>query len=889
MLRCFHGRLRSLWRWRRQEAELDEEIRFHLAEEADERIARGLPPEDARLAARREFGNVTLVRELTRETWGWGAAERLWRDVRFGGRMLVRRWRLSTTIGLTIAVTIGASMTLLSVVTPVLLTPLPFSDAERLYRIEPRDTNGRLVWVSLPTFTDWQDRLRGARVAGYSVLDFSVFGDEGPEPILAGRVTDDMLDVLDARMALGRAFDDEEYLAGGPRSVILSHAFWQRRYGADPTIIGRSIELVGPAFLADGGAEYRVVGVLSPEFWLFSNRLEIVVPLRSTPEPPVDRHRGDLETVLAKFEPGITREAADARVSDMVRALALRYGAAERVTSASATRAQLAHYRTFRSGLLVALMSAALMFVLAIVNVAGTVLALTVSRRREYAVRAALGVSRRGLLRQALAEGLLLGAIGGIVGLCLGAAGTSVLRTIVPGLLLARLPGAASAIAVDARVGALVGGAVVLMALLCGLTAFVASGGARLDSTLRQASRAHTDATGYKRVRTAILAPQIALAVALVVTTGVLSLSLVQLQWVDMGLNTERLVSVWLNLDARRYPSAPQRAAFFERVVDRVRALPDITQVSGVDLPFNQNWQQTPIMRAQDRTSGDAHVADVFARAVTPEYFRMHGISMLAGRSFTPADAEGTRPVAIVSRTLAARLWPNGEALGRELRAGRADSSDPWLTVVGVAADVRRVPHESPTATLYRPVRQQTPAWLYLMIRTRSAEPAGVATSVRQAVWAEDPRQPVEGPWVITGWVREMTGLLRFTVLIGLTFSSLGVLLALTGVYGLTADLSRRAIREIGIRKALGATRADIVRRYLLRAAGPAIPALLVGGFGGTALVRTLASEIEGVASPRLWMVLLVAALFGALVIVAAYLASRRAADANPALTLRVD
>ena len=814
---------------------------------------------------------------------------RFWHDIRHGGRALAGRWRLSATLAVTIGVTVGASMALLSVVRPVLLAPLPFSEPERLYRIEPRDASGQRVWVSLPTFADWRERLGDARVVGYSIFDFSVFGDEGPEPILAARVTDDLLDVLDARMALGRAFAGDEYLAGGPRSVILSHAFWQRRYGADPTIIGRSIELVGPTFLAAGSGEYRVVGVLSPEFWLFSNRLEIVVPLRSSLQPLVDRHRGSLETVLAKFEPGITQEAAGARVSDMVRALSLRYGAAERVASASTTHAQVAHYQAFRSGFLVALVSAGLVFVLAIVNVAGTMLALTLSRRREYAVRAALGVSRFGLFRQALTEGLLLGVVGGGVGLCLGTAGTSILRTVVPSPLVSRIPAAADAIAVDARVGVLAGGAVLLIAVLCGLTAFLASGGARLDSALREASRGTTDAPKYRRLRTVILAPQLALAVALVVTTGTLSVSLVRLQAVDIGLNTERLVSVWLNMDARRYPSPLQRAAFFERVIERVRATPDVDAVSGIDLPFHQDWQKTPIMRAEDRVTGDAHLADVFARAVTPEYFRMHGIGMLAGRSFTLVDVEGTRPVAIVSRTLAERLWPNRDALGQEVRAGRADTSEPWLTVVGVAADVRRVPHEPPTATLYRPVRQQTPTWLYLMIRTRTAEPANLAASVKQAVWAENPRQPVEGPWVVASWVREMTGLLRFTVLVGLTFSVVGIVLALTGVYGLTADLSRRAIRDIGIRKALGATRAEIIRSYVFRAAGPAIPALVAGGLGGTGLVRALASEIEGVASSQHWMTLLVILLFGVLVTMASYLASRRAADASPAWTLRVD
>lgn len=206
------------------------------------------------------------------------------------------------------------------------------------------------MWVSLPTFADWRQRLPDARLAGYSVLDFSVFGDEGPEPILAGRVTDDLLDMLGVRMALGRAFDGDEYLADGPRSVILSHAFWQRRYGADPAVVGRSIELPGPAFLPGDSGGYRVVGVLPPEFWLFSNRLETAVVL----------------------------------------------------------------------------------FILVVVNVAGTILALTVARRKEYAVRAALGTSRRALLRQALAERLLLCAAGGVMGLCLGSAGASALQTACP-------------------------------------------------------------------------------------------------------------------------------------------------------------------------------------------------------------------------------------------------------------------------------------------------------------------------------------------------------------------------------------------------------------------------------------------------------------------------
>jgi putative ABC transport system permease protein len=813
---------------------------------------------------------------------------RAWQDCRYALRVLARNWRLVTVIVFTIAVTIGASTTLLSVIAPVLLKPLPFSDPERLFRIDPRDEKGQAVWISLPALTDWQDRLGDARVAGYSVFDFSVFGDEGPEPILAAGITNGLFGVLGARMTLGRAFEADEYRAGGPRGVVLSYAFWQRRYGSDPAVIGRSIELAGPTFLRDSSGDYRVVGVLAPEFWLFSQRLEIVVPLRLSAEQLANRRRSTIETVLAKFEPGVTEPVASARVSGVVRELVSLHGASEPTVQAATTDAQAAHFKEFRPRLLLALVSAILMFVLAVVNVAAMVIAMAVARRREFALRAALGISRFGLFSHAVTEGLLLGAAGGAIGLLLGWIGASVLRTVVPGPLLDRIPGQAGGVTIDAQVMALVAGAVILVSLVCGLTAFLASGGARLESTLREASRTTTEAPKHAKLRTAILASQLTLAVALVVTTSILSVSLVQLRSVKLGLNTERLVSFWLNLDARRYPSAPQRIDLFDRVIERVRAIPDVQSVSGIDLPANQNWQKTPIARADDGTAGVVELPEVFARAVTPEYFEMLGIGMVAGRAFAASDAAGTLPVAIVSRTLAGRLWPNRDPIGQQIRTGRADASEPLLTVVGVTADVRRVPQEPPTATVYRPVRQRTPEWLYLMIRARS-ESANLTTSVRQAVWADDPRQPVEGPFVIAKWVREMTALLHFIVLIGLTFSALGMLLAFSGVYGLTADLSQRAMREIGIRKALGATTAEIIRLYIVRSARPAIPALLAGGVAGTLLIRALASEFEGVASSQIWVTLLVIAVFGALVIVATYLAARRAADASPASTIRAD
>lgn len=802
-------------------------------------------------------------------------------------RTFGQHWRLVIIIVLTIGTTIGTGTMLLSVAEPVLLKPLPIPDSDRLYRIDARNAKGQRVWISLPSFSDWQDRLPEAHLGGYSVLDFNVYGDEGPEPILGARATERLLDLVDARLVRGRRFEPNEYRTGGPRSVILSHAFWQRRYGGDPTIVGRSIELSGPTFVPDSSGTYQVIGVLTPEFWLFSRRIDLVVPLRPSPDEVGNRRRSEVEIVLAKFDSRITSAAAAEKVAEVVRQLSAQYGTAERAAYASIIQARTAHFQDFRSVLLLALALAGLMFVLALVTVTAALIALAVSRRKEFAVRAALGAPRAALLRQAVVEGVLLASTGGALGFVLALWGTSGLQAVVPAPLLSRLPGQTAAFALEARVVALAAGALLIMAFASAVTTYVCSGGAAPSTPLRDASRGSTETPKYRRLRTGILAFQLCFSVALVVTTSILSSSLVQLQSVDLGMNLDSLVSYWLNLDPRRYEVPAQRSLYFDRVIERVGALPGVEGVTAIDLPANQNWQKATVARQDNAGSGLVEVPEVFFRAVAPNYFDMLGVGIVAGRTFGPADSEGALPVAIVSQTLAKRLWPTTSPVGQQIRPILQDSPEPWLTVVGVAEDVRRVPQEPPTATLYRPLRQKIPTWLYLLVRTQRE--ADITRSVQQAVWAEDPRQPIEGPYVIAEWVREMTAPLRSTVMAGLTFSLLAVLLALGGVYGLTADMSRRAAREIGIRKALGATTADIVRLQVLRCARPALPALLAGGLGGAALLRTIASEFDGVAPFQPSVTVIVVLVFGTLVLIAAYFAAKGAAATSPTVTMRLE
>ena len=560
------------------------------------------------------------------------------------------------------------------------------------------------------------------------------------------------------------------------------------------------------------------------------------------------------------------------------------------VASAALEQAQLALYKDFAAPLLVVLTSAGLMFVLAAVNVTAMQIALALSRRKEFAIRAALGAQKRWFLKQALAEGAVLGGVGGAAGLLLAAGGTSLIRTIVPGPLVSLIPGEAGAITLDWTIVGIVAVAVAGMSVLCAVVTFFASNASDLEFVLRSAARGHTDTPRQWTVRRAILAFQLVLAVALVVATTNLSPDLVRLRTTDMGFRPDNLFTVWLNLDPRRHPISRERADYYERVLARVRAIPGATAVGGIDLPFNLGWQKTSVMLSEQRITSDDQLPEAPSRAITPDYFQAMAIPLAGGRPFAASDVEGALPVAIVSQTLAKKLWPGENPVGRQLRAGGNDASsdEPWLTVVGVAADVRRTPQEAPAMTLYRPLRQKTPPWLYLMVRT-SVPDLDITAAVQQAVWTEDPDQPIEGPSRIATWVRDATASLRFVVVIGAAFSVLGALLAFTGVFGLTADVSQRAIRETGIRKALGATTARILRLFVHRSVRLCLPAVVAGSFAGVGVLHLIASEIGPPATSALWSIPLVAGGFAALVVTATFLSSRKAASVDPALTMRAE
>jgi putative ABC transport system permease protein len=463
-------------------------------------------------------------------------------------------------------------------------------------------------------------------------------------------------------------------------------------------------------------------------------------------------------------------------------------------------------------------------------------------------------------------------------------AATGLVRSLVPRADLARIPGEADAITVDATVIGAVVGIVVVLASILGTACVTAAFSRRIFCSLRQGLTT-TPTPARLRLRSTLIGVQLALSMALVLTSWVLQKNLTRLASVDLGVRSDGVVTAWVNLSPARFPNPESRSQFYDRVMERVRGVPRVMALGAVDFPFKYDWQTAPVRTQQFVRADEAHLPRAQRRAASEEYFRTSGIPLLQGRTFAPTDSTGTAPVAVVSRALAQRLWPDAEPVGQQLRLGSA-SDDTWLTVIGVVGDIRSAPHVDPALVVYRPLRQAPPPWIYLMAQT-AGDPLLTFEPLKRAVWEVDRDQPIDGPWLVSDFVNDSLARLRFVVLIAGGFTLLGAVIATAGVYSLTAFSVNRSTREIGVRKALGAQTTDVVRLFVGRCAAVAVPGFLAGAALFSGVIRVLASRVEGV-RPE-WGLELGAAVLGfaGLVLLATILPTRHAVGIQPGAALR--
>jgi predicted permease len=875
-----------------QASELRDEIRAHLAMEEQENLEAGIPPEEARYAALRRFGNVVLAEGRSREMWGWISLEALLQDVRYGLRQLRRNPGFTIVALVTLALGIGANTAIFSVLSTVLMKSrsFPYHDPDRLVWVASGDLrDGFGDVVSLADYEDWKARNQSfERMAAFEGAWFTLAGAE-PQRIHGDLISADWLPTLGVEPLLGRNFEPAEERAGNDGVVILSNDCWRNRFNADAHILGKRLILDNRA--------YAVVGVLPPDF-RFEDR-EIFAPL--VPGPAATDHAESSMSyhAFARLKRAVTLPQAQAEMTGIARELELQFPGTNQgrlvklVTVREAAADLQPTARRMQQTLWIMFGAVGLVMLVACANVSGLLLARGVTRQRELAVRTALGCTRGRVIRQLLTETVLLYVGGGAAGLALALWSRDLLARTMASYL------DNTAVAIDARV--------FVFGLLVALGAGVAFGlaparqAAKVD--LNHALKDSTQAAGglsRHRVHSSLVITEMALALVLLISFGLLFRSFLEVQTRPPGFDPSNVVTVSAGLDQPRYSSAAARIALAHSVLEKALKLPSVEAAGITDSLPLQGAQGTGFV-IEGRAASQGQQATLRTVAVTPDLFRTLRIPLLEGRAFTERDTANSPPVLVINQTLARRFFAGESPLGKRLRLG--DSPAVGREIVGVMADVRQRNMDEDSAPIaYRPWDQAPQGGLSLAARvTSTSDIAGVGVKLRSELHGVDKSQVWEQPETMDQLIyeSESVSLRRPIVRLLGVFGLLAPLVAAVGLYGVMSYSVNQRTREIGIRVALGADRKTVLglvfkHTALLTATGTAL-----GIAASLALTRLLptgpigwtgaAIHLYGVSRTDFLTYAVFAAALALIAMLASYIPARRATKVDPMVALRYE
>ena len=878
MLRQLYVRLRSLCRWRRREAELEEEIRFHLAEEMEERIAAGMSPAEAHAAARRDFGNVPLIRELTRETWGWGPAERLLQDLRGAFRMMRRSPTFTTVAAGTLALAIGVNVVMFSVLNTVLFRPLPFQAPDQL----------AMLWTETPSqdlresrsafwnIEEWRRQSRSfSDIAAFDSVALTLTHAGETQRIQGARVSPNLFPLLGVQPLYGRSFSADE-TAERRRLVVISHRFWQARFGASLDALGASVEL-------DGHAS-RVIGVLPDRFGFASLDADIFEPHTLFPDWE-DRRlvRGrDSWFVIGRLRPDVTIEGAQSEMTMIARRLDAELPVGERNRGIRVVPLSR-HVVGSRSRLALWMLMAAVACVLLIaaVNIANLWLARSLGRARDVALRAALGASPARIVRQHLTESTTLAVGAGAFGTLLAVVGLDLVRSL-GAVELARLD--------EVRLDTSVLGWSLVLSLLTGtvvgiVPALLWRGHRRPfgDTSLRGT----VGGTAARTIRRSLLVAQVALAIMLLVGAGLLIRSWWQLEGVDPGFRPERVLTMQIGAPPLMAPA--QRPSFYRRVLERIESIPGVERAGFISDAFISSSPERTLTTERDDEAVSARL-QFRSDEISTGLFQALGTRLLDGRLFASRDGPESPRVAIVNAALARRLWPAGHAVGRRFKRGPADSRGPWLTVVGVVGDMRRQGLETePLPQIFEPVSQNPSGAGFLIIRADRDDALAVSATVQAAVRQLDLRAPLYGVSTLESRLRAFYAPRGFQTSIVVGFAAGALLMAAIGIYGLIQYAVSTRTKEIAIRMAVGANSGNIFRMVVGEGLALSGAGVALGLFGGVWVGHAVRRLLFGVGALDPLTFVTGSALLLSVALAACTLPACRAMREEPVVALRQD
>jgi predicted permease len=803
-------------------------------------------------------------------------------EIRYAVRSLLKRPGLTAVALITLGLGLGVNTAIFSAVDSVLLRPLPLKDPSRLVA----------VWEHTPSLGIAQNQMAPANffdlskhnevfqdVGAFSDFSVNLTGAGEPERLDGQLVTANVLALLGVQPALGRTFSSDEDQIGREHVVVLSDALWQRRFNRDPGIINRQITLNSESF--------TVVGVMPRGFFFPVRESELWIPWAM--EPDQASGRGDhYLRVVARLKPGVSIERANSETESLAARLATDYPRTNEGLGILVRSFHQDYVGDLRLPILILFAAVGVVLLIVCANVANLLLAQATTRRREIAIRMALGAGRWTIARQFLVESLLLAAGGGVLGVMGAIWGVEALSKLLPESL-SKL----QAISVDTRVLLFTLAAIVMTAIVFGVAPALHAARANPNDTLGDTARDFGGGVSGRHVRRLLVVSEVALAVVLLVGAGLLVRSFQRLRQVDLGFSTDHLLTMRMDLPFPKYQKPETRSAFYDEVLRRVDEIPGVESAGMISfLPLSTSGMKFSFSVEGRAQPGDMNLPFALYRAISTDYFRSTGIALQRGRFFDAHDAPNSIPVVVVNRKLAEHFWPGEDAIGKRLKVGPVDSPNPWATVVGVVNDVRQNGfYGEQQFELYAASTQERRSWLAprdLVVRT-SGDPASIAGAVRQAVWAVDKDQPVANVRTMNEVFAAAISRERFQMLLLALFASLALVLACVGLYGVISYAVAQRTHEIGVRMALGAQRGHVLRLVIRQGMALTIAGLVLGTIGAFAATRVMTELLYGVTATDAITFISVAVVLVLVALVACYVPARRATKVDPLIALRYE
>jgi len=897
MITRIYRRLRS-WlgatlRRSRMDSEMDTELHFHLEAYAEDLVRKGLPRPEALRRARLEFGGVDKTKEECREARGAHLVDILIQDLRYAARTMLRSPGFTATAVIALALGIGANTAIFSVVNAVLLRPLPFDQPDRLVQVwhtPPQATfpGMKEFAVSPANFIDWRNESRGFQaMAAYGFGRYTLTGSGHPEAIRTCAATSGLFSILHVRPLLGRDFLDGEYEPDHDHEVVLSYGLWRSHFGGNPEMVGKNIELNGQAF--------TVIGVMGPGFQFPiasgpDDRAQMWKPLAWSDQDRAVRDNHNYG-VVARLRDGVSLRHAQGELDAIANRLALQYPAENKGWGAIAVPLRDDLVGDVRPALLILLGAVALVLLIACANVANLILSRTLSRRKESAVRAALGATPRRLLQQAFAETLLLALAGGTLGLVFAHYGV----ILIVRFLAQRLP-RGNEIALDGRVLVFTLGVSLLTGFAAGLLPALRMAKADLNEALKQGlGRTASDSGG--RTRNVLVVSEVALSLMLLIGAGLMIRSLWILQNTNPGFDPDHVVTMVVSIPQNKFPEPGQEVSYFNRVLDGVRVLPGVQAAGLIDaIPLSDDGSHQPISIEGRPVVAMADQPEVDVRLISPGYLSAMHISLLRGRDVDDSDVPGRPGAVLISQSMAKLFWPNEDPVGKHLTM--YFFPDMARVVVGVVADVKlqALNETRPAPTLYLPLGQLSPPkgtnWrsfgMILAVRT-GMEPVSAIPSISSFVRNVDADIPLLNLRTMDDWVSTSLSPQRFAMLLLASFAGLALLLAVVGIYSVMSYSVSRRTHEIGVRVALGASRADVLALVVRQGLVLALTGSAIGIAGALLLSRLMSSQLYGVSPTDPITFVAVSVLLTLVALAACYIPARRAMQIDPMVALRYE